>query len=216
MIKAVLFDLDGTLTDSDKVHFQVFQKIFATHGIQLDTALYKQKVSGRQNAAIMADFFPDLPASDAEAFSAHKESVFRQQAKGCLTPMPGLTALLSQLKAKGLATAVVTNAPPENAGFMLETLGLSQAFDPVVIADHLPRGKPDPLPYQTALNQLGIAPTEALVFEDSIAGIRSAVGAGIVTIGLTTTHEATELMQVGASRAIADFTDAAIPALLQV
>ncbi|MEL6855630.1 MAG: HAD-IA family hydrolase [Cyanobacteria bacterium J06607_13] len=214
MLKAVIFDLDGTLTDSDKVHFQVFKEIFARKGIVLDKTLYKQKISGRQNADIMADFFPDLSPAEGEAFSAQKEATFRKQAKNQLVPLPGLLDLLAHIRETGLAAAVVTNAPPKNAVFMLQTLGLSDAFDPVVIADELPRGKPDPLPYQTALDKLGISAEEAIVFEDSRAGIRSAVGAGIATIGMTTTHQAEELMAVGAIATISDFTDDSLKTMI--
>ncbi|PZO14116.1 MAG: hydrolase [Leptolyngbya foveolarum] len=214
MLKAVIFDLDGTLTDSDKVHFQVFQDFFARHHIAIDKALYKEKVSGRQNAAILADFLPDLPREEAEAFSDRKEATFRQLAKGQLTPLPGLLALLAQVKKQGLAAAVVTNAPPKNAAFMLKELNLSQAFEPIVIAEELPRGKPDPLPYQTALDRLKITASEALVFEDSPSGIRSSISAGIQTIGMTTTHLPADLLALGVDRAIADFTDPYIQALL--
>jgi HAD superfamily hydrolase (TIGR01509 family) len=215
MLKAVIFDLDGTLTDSDKVHFQVFQALFAKRDMDIDKALYKKKISGRQNSAIVADFFPEMSAAEGEAFSADKEALFRTRAKGLLEPLPGLTDFLAAIQKRGLAAAVVTNAPPKNANFMLDTLDLSERFDPVVIADELPRGKPDPLPYQTALDRLGITAKEAVVFEDSTAGIRSAVGAGIVTIGLMTTHDQSDLVAVGAQRAIADFTDPYIQTLLQ-
>ncbi len=214
MLKAVIFDLDGTLTDSDKVHFQVFQKIFAQHGVDLDRALYRQKISGRQNAAILADFLPDLSKAEVEAFSADKEATFRTAAQGNLTPLAGLLELLGQIKRQELAIAVVTNAPPQNATFMLQELGLSDTFDPVVIAERLPRGKPDPLPYQTALDQLSIRAEAAIAFEDSTAGIRSAVGAGIKTIGVTTTHAKAELIEVGAVETVADFTDPYIQTLL--
>ncbi len=215
MLKAVIFDLDGTLTDSDKVHFQVFQALFAKRDMDIDKALYKKKISGRQNSAIVADFFPEMSEAEGEAFSADKEALFRTRAKGLLEPLPGLTDFLAAIQKRGLAAAVVTNAPPKNANFMLDTLDLSERFDPVVIADELPRGKPDPLPYQTALDRLGITAKEAVVFEDSTAGIRSAVGAGIVTIGLMTTHDQSDLVAVGAQRAIADFTDPYIQTLLQ-
>jgi len=214
MLKAVIFDLDGTLTDSDKVHFQVFQALFAKRDMDIDRALYKEKISGRQNSAIVADFFPEMSAAEGEAFSADKEAMFRTRAKGLLEPLPGLTDFLAAIQKSGLAAAVVTNAPPKNANFMLDTLDLSERFDPVVIADELPRGKPDPLPYQTALDRLGITAKEAVVFEDSTAGIRSAVGAGIVTIGVMTTHEQSDLVAVGAQRAIADFTDPYVQTLL--
>ena len=96
---------------------------------------------------------------------------------------------------------------------MLSELGLTKAFSPVVIGDELPRGKPDPLPYQRAIAQLNIRAEEAIAFEDSHAGICSAIGAGIETIGITTTHSAAELIAVGATRAIADFTDPYIQSL---
>ncbi len=213
-LKAVIFDLDGTLTDSDKVHFRVFQDFFAKKGIDLNRDIYRKKISGRQNAAILADFLPQLSAEEGEAFSAKKEENFREMAKGNLTPLPGLLSLLKQLAKKGIVVAVVTNAPPENAHFMLSELGLTDAFEFIVIGDDLPRGKPDPLPYQTALDRLGIEAEAAIAFEDSTAGIRSAVGAGIKTIGMTTTHEPDELTAVGAIKAIANFTDPYIQTLL--
>lgn len=214
MLQAVIFDLDGTLTDSDKVHFQVFQTLFAPKGISLDKALYREKISGRQNAAILADFLPGLTAAEVAAFSDHKEATFRVLAKGQLKPLPGLLVLLGQLKRHHLAQAVVTNAPPENATFMLDQLGLSEAFSPVIIGDELPRGKPDPLPYQTALDRLGLKADAAIAFEDSRAGIHSAVAAGIKTIGITTTHSSAELIAAGASAAIANFTDPLVQTLL--
>ncbi len=213
MLRAIIFDLDGTLTDSDQVHFQVFQEIFAQKGLLLDQALYREKISGRQNAAILADFFPELTTADGKAFSDRKEATFRTLAKGQLTPLPGLIDLLAQIQRQGLMLAVVTNAPPENATFMLSELGLANTFNPVVMADHLPRGKPDPLPYQTALDQLGIKANEAIAFEDSGTGIRAAVAAGIVTLGVMTTHSQSALIAAGATGAIADFTGLTIAEL---
>ncbi|EDX85664.1 haloacid dehalogenase-like hydrolase, putative [Synechococcus sp. PCC 7335] len=215
MLKAVIFDLDGTLTDSDKVHFQVFQELFAERDIEIDKALYRERISGRQNSAIVSDFFPDMSEEEGEAFSDNKEALFRKRAKGSLEPLSGLTDFLAAIQKHELAAAVVTNAPPKNAWFMLDTIGLSEQFDPVIIADELPRGKPDPLPYQTALNKLGIKPEEAIVFEDSTAGIRSAVGAKITTIGVMTTHSETGLISVGAQRVIADFSDPYLQTLFQ-
>ncbi|MEL6940138.1 MAG: HAD-IA family hydrolase, partial [Cyanobacteria bacterium J06598_1] len=177
---------------------------------ELNRALYKQKISGRQNEAIVADFFPELSAEAGVVFSAEKEATFRTRAKDLLMPLPGLMDLLAHISRDGLKAAVVTNAPSKNAIFMLQALNLENTFSPVVIADTLPRGKPDPLPYQTALDQLGITAAEAIVFEDSKAGIHSAVGAGIFTVGVTTTHTSTELLAEGASRTVADFTEDAL------
>ncbi|MEO0869584.1 MAG: HAD-IA family hydrolase [Cyanobacteria bacterium J06642_11] len=77
----------------------------------------------------------------------------------------------------------------------------------MIIADDLPKGKPDPLPYQTALNRLAITAAEALVFEDSPTGVRAAVAAGIPTIGITSSHSHDVLTRLGAIFTITDYTD---------
>jgi beta-phosphoglucomutase-like phosphatase (HAD superfamily) len=76
-------------------------------------------------------------------------------------------------------------------------------------------GKPDPLPYLEALRQLQLAPEETIAFEDSPSGIRSAVGANILTVGIASTHDPNELAQLGTSLVIADFTDVKLMPLLQ-
>ena len=105
---------------------------------------------------------------------------------------------------------MVTNAPRANAEQMLAGLGLASRFDVVVIGDELARGKPDPLPYATALARLGADAARAVAFEDSRSGIAAAHAAGIFTFGLSTTLDAPALRAAGADVAIADFADAAL------
>jgi beta-phosphoglucomutase-like phosphatase (HAD superfamily) len=88
----------------------------------------------------------------------------------------------------------------------LQALGLDNYFKVRVLADDVPAGKPDPRHYQTALNRLNIQASEAIAFEDSPSGVRSAVGAGIITVGLTTTQSSESLKAVGATIAVPDFT----------
>ena len=71
--------------------------------------MYRSRISGRQNSAILADFLPQLPAQEATAFSEEKEATFRKLAKGNLQPLPGLLHFLAQIKKQGLPAAVVTN-----------------------------------------------------------------------------------------------------------
>lgn len=207
MLKAILFDLDGTLANTDPIHFQVWQTLLAPYGITVDQTFYDRFISGRLNPDIVQDLLPQLTVDEGVAFSTQKEAQFRQMAAHQLRRMPGLTDFLRYVKQQGYATALVTNAPRSNAEFMLKTLALESVFQPVVIADDLPKGKPDPLPYQTALEQLGLASKEALVFEDSPTGVRAAVAAGVPTIGVTSSHSDETLVQLGALFTIADFTD---------
>lgn len=207
MLKAVLFDLDGTLAHTDPIHFQVWQSLLAPHGMTVDQKFYDRFISGRLNPDIVRDLLPKFSVDQGRIFSADKEAQFRQMAVDHLQRMPGLTDFLHHIEQQGYATALVTNAPRSNAEFMLNTLALEGVFQPVIIADDLPKGKPDPLPYQTALDQLGLQPDEALVFEDSPTGVQAATAAGIPTIGVTSSHSDATLCQLGAVFTIADFTD---------
>ncbi|RDI95272.1 HAD family hydrolase [Meiothermus sp. QL-1] len=203
-LRALFFDLDGTLADTDRLHEQAWLEGLARYGIQADHHYYQTQISGGQNPEIVRRVLPWLSEAERAAFIAQKEARFRALAKG-ITPLPGLQRLWRWAEARGLRRALVSNAPRENAAHLLEQLELS--FDCVVLSEELPAGKPDPLPYRTALERLGLGPEAVLAFEDSPSGVRSAVGAGIRTVALTTGHRPEALEQAGAFLCIADFTD---------
>jgi len=115
---------------------------------------------------------------------------------------------------QSLKRAAVTNAPRDNAKQMLHTLGIEARLPIVILGEELERGKPDPLPYQTALERLEIRPEQAIAFEDSPSGMKSAIGAGILTVGIATTHSPEGLYQLGATLVIDDFTDDRLKHLL--
>lgn len=210
MRDTLLFDLDGTLTDTDALHFAAYGELLAPFGKSITLETYKQRIMGAVNSATMAWL---LPGEDAEEMSQRKERLFRARVDA-LTPTAGLPSLLAWAAQLGLRTAVVTNAMRPNAELMLRALGLGTRFDTLVIADELPRGKPDPLPYTTALERLGVPASQALAFEDSRSGIASAVAAGVETVGLTTGLDAATLRGVGARIAVPDFADPQLSSLL--
>ncbi|QKD81444.1 HAD-IA family hydrolase [Thermoleptolyngbya sichuanensis A183] len=214
MLKALLFDLDGTVANTDPLHYQTWKAVMAELGMEIDREFYDAHFSGRLNEQIVRDLLPHLSAEAGAKLSAEKEARFREQATG-MEPTPGLWDVLHWMQHHELQRAVVTNAPVENAAFMMKTLALEPLFSVVVLGDELPKGKPDPLPYQTALDCLGVLATEAIAFEDSPSGIRSAVGAGIPTIGIAATHSAEELTQLGTLLVVQDFTDPRLWSLLE-
>lgn len=207
--QALLFDLDGTLTHSDPLHFEVWRELLAERGIPLDADGYRRRISGRLNPDIVADELPQLDAAEARAFGEAKEAAFRRRATE-LTPLAGLPELLAGARRAGVRLALVTNAPAANARFMLDAIGLRDAFEVVVLAEELPRGKPDPGPYREALERLRVPPAAALAFEDSPTGVRAAVGAGVRTVGITTSHPDPVLREAGARLTVADFRAAAL------
>ncbi len=204
MLKALLFDLDGTLADTDPLHLWAWREALAPWGIGVDEAFYRKRISGRLNPDILQDLL-GLDGEAAAQIIEAKEARFRELAQD-LKPMPGLLELLEEAQAKGLTWGVVTNAPKANAHHVLGALGLKPPL--LVLAEEVGRGKPHPLPYQVALKRLGLLPTEALAFEDSPSGVRSAVGAGITTYGLLTGHGKEALLEAGARGVLRDFRQA--------
>jgi len=202
--KGLLFDLDGTLIDSDPIHRESWAEILADHGIAVDDELYRSRFSGRLNPAIVAEFLPDLDAAAGAAVCERKEAMFRALVSR-VPPVRGVLVFARAARARGRKLAVVTNAPRRNVLAVLRAIGLDDLWDAIVVSEELEAGKPDPAPYRAALERLGVGADDAVAFEDSTAGVRSAVGAGVPCIALTTTAPAADLLACGARLAIADF-----------
>jgi len=211
---ALLFDLDGTLVDSDAQHLGAFQRVFAAHGVRLQKPEYDARIHGLDNAAIARAFLPRLSPAEQAATLEAKEASYRDNL-GAVEPIAGVVALLDFAAANGIGSAVVTNAPRANVEAALGALGLGARLPLRVVGGDVERAKPDPLPYLTALRRLGAEPGRSLAFEDSLSGVRSALGAGLAVVGLTTTLAAATLVGAGAVFAVADFTDPRISALIE-
>lgn len=187
MLEALLFDLDGTLTDTDTLHLQALQQLLREQGRELSEAEFDAHVSGRANADMCRYLFPGRPVAEHEAFADRKEARFRALSP-TLQPTAGLERLLAHAERRGIGMAVVTNAPRANAQHMLAAMGLAERFEHVLVAEELARAKPDPLPYLTGLERLGARADHALAFEDSVPGVTAASRAGILTVGLSTSQ----------------------------
>ncbi|MDI7775753.1 HAD family phosphatase [Asticcacaulis sp. EMRT-3] len=204
-MKALLFDMDGTLADTEPLHLDALRHMLREHGVDPDMSDFHSRIAGRTSDAVAAVFFPDAPPADLRARVNAKEQRFRDLAAN-IAPAPGLLDLLDRAARDEIKTGLVTNAPMENVRFMLAVLGLEGRFDTIVVAADLPRAKPDPLPYLTALDKLSVRADEALAFEDSLPGIRSATGAGLRCIGISTSLTPAALLAGGAFRVMANFT----------
>ncbi len=214
MKTALLFDLDGTLVDTDALHLAAFQRVLAPHGVTLDRAQYVAGIMGFSNALIGAAFLPHLSPAQREATIAAKEAAYRDMV-GALAPVAGALTLLNFADALGIKCAVVTNAPRANADLVLGALGLEERLSIVVCAPELEREKPDPLPYLTGLQLTGARAERSVAFEDSLSGVRSAAAAGLAVVGLTTGLDAARLIDAGAVFAAADFRDPRIYELIE-
>lgn len=210
---ALLFDLDGTMLDTDTIHRGVFGDMLAGAGHDVTEAFYLDKIHGRLNADIFADLLPD--AGDPQQLSEDKEAEFRNRLPKPYPGMPGVDRLVARAQDEGWGLAVVTNAPRLNAVAMLEAIGLRDAFEVVIIGEECARGKPDPLPYVTAMQRLGIDPARAVAFEDSPSGMRAAAASGALAVGIRSSLSDTELRSHGAQLTLQDFNDKALDDVLR-
>ncbi|MGY1448943.1 HAD family hydrolase [Pseudomonas chlororaphis] len=215
MLNALLFDLDGTLTDTDQLHLLALQQLLLEEeGRVFTQEEFAAHVSGQANANMCRYLFAQRSVAEHEAFADRKEVRFRQLSPR-LTPMPGLLHLLDFARERGIGMCVVTNAPRANAEHMLDVLGLGDRFDSVLVAEELPRAKPDPLPYLTGLECLGASAEAGIAFEDSIPGLTAAVGAGLFTVGLATSQSPEALLAAGAHLVVEDFNDPRLWAVIE-
>ena len=204
---ALLFDIDGTLTDTDALHLSAFNHVLAPYGHVFDRERYARELMGFSMSDIAARFLPGIESPQQIAIMAEKEAVFRSLAGESLHPMPGLMALLDAAGRSGIPIAAVTNAPRVNAEMILGALGIRERFRALVIGDELAHGKPHPLPYLEGLRALGADAESSLAFEDSRSGVRAATAAGIATIGIATTLGHDDLIATGAVATVKDFGD---------
>lgn len=212
---ACLFDIDGTLVKSDPIHFSVFQELLLKEkgfndNKPIDEEFFRKWISGRVNALITADFFPDWPIEKREQWSIRKEQRFREMAEATMmeSKMPGLDRLRNWVNENSLGKAAVTNAPRLNAEAILSGIEFAEWFgDALIIGDECEKPKPDPCPYLVAAQKLGVSADQCIVFEDSPSGAKAGVAAGAFVVGVLSGQQATTLKEAGCDLIVQDFDD---------
>jgi HAD superfamily hydrolase (TIGR01509 family) len=205
--RALLFDIDGTLADTDALHVEAFNHVFGPRGHVFDRTRAAKELLGFSNASIGARFLPHEPPERQAAIMGEKETVFRRLVPGKLQPVPGLLALLAIADGADIPMVAVTNAPRLNAEMLLAGLGIMDRFQAIVIGDELPHAKPHPLPYLEGLRAVNAAANRSVAFEDSRSGVKSASAAGIATVGIRTSLNHADLVEAGALLTAPGFDD---------
>jgi HAD superfamily hydrolase (TIGR01509 family) len=193
--RAIIFDVDGTLSETEETHRRAFNRAFSDAGLpwHWDTALYADLLAVTGGKERIRHFVEsrgaELPAAgDVDDFirSLHAEKTRHYAAMvtgGDVELRPGIRALIEDAQQQGFRLAIATTTTPANIDALLSvTLGGSDAFEVICAGDSVPQKKPAPDVYELALRELGLPATACVAIEDSRNGLLSAVAAGIATV----------------------------------
>ncbi|WP_030165781.1 HAD family hydrolase [Spirillospora albida] len=186
-LRAAVFDLDGTLIDTEPRSKLMWRQLFEEHGAPHDDELLTSFAGrrGREVLAEVAHLFPGRPVE--ELF----EQVVSYEALPDLpapAPVPGAVDLVRSLARAGVPLAVVTSGQRPYAEGLLGALGIRDLLDIVVTAGDVVTGKPHPEGYLAAASHLNVPPAAAVGFEDAPAGVAAVKAAGMTCVGVTTTQ----------------------------
>jgi beta-phosphoglucomutase len=183
--RAVLWDLDGTLVDTEAYHWRAWREILLPEGIDLSRERFLASFGQRNDLILSLWLGPDADPERRQRIGEAKEARVRRliEAEG-LAPLPGAADWLDRLARDGFLQAIASSAPGRNVDTMLRASGLLGRFQAVVAAEDVTAGKPDPEVFLTAAARLGVPPSDCVVVEDAAPGIEAARRAGMRSIGV--------------------------------
>lgn len=183
-IRAVLWDLDGTIADSAALHYRAWQAIMDRYGVYYTYQMFIDEF-GRNNAEILTKHFDAADPATIQRISQEKEADFRALlTPGALQPLPGVMTWLAHFRQQGIVQVVGSSGAMANIAAMVRALDIGDYFLALVTGTHLPKGKPDPTIFLRCAAVAGVAPAHCLVIEDSIHGIEAAQRAGMRSVAV--------------------------------
>lgn len=181
MVKAVLFDFDGVVVQSEMLHKRTFLELLAPYGVEVSDERWYKEFAGTGSKHIFEVLVKEHGIErDPEDLMQRRKGIYEGYVRqGMLKEMPGVRDFLRSLRERGIRTAIVSGSHRTNVQLTLETLGMRGLFDLIVSGDDLDVRKPDPEPFLLAARRLGVAPSECIAIEDSVSGMKAARSAGM-------------------------------------
>lgn len=183
-LKAVIFDMDGVLVDSEPWHYEIETILFKRLGLNVSEELHLKYI-GTASDLMYSDLKQrfNISMSLEELLKWDEEyriDIFKKMEN--ITPSPGIPELLKEIKSANLKTAVATSSVPGIVDIILKKCGIAAYFDTVVTTAMAGKSKPAPDVYLFAADRIGVSPTNCVVFEDSFNGVRAAKRASMYCI----------------------------------
>ena len=181
-IRAVLFDIDGTLLDSNDAHAHAWLDALRGHGKDVPFDLVRSKIGKGGDKLLMEVAGIDDESPEGKLLGERRVAVFKAHYLPDLGPTPGGRALIERLRARGLARAIVTSASGDELADLMRQAAVVGMFDALITSDDAENSKPDPDLVTAALEKLGVGPREAVMIGDTPYDITAAARAGVSTI----------------------------------
>lgn len=192
--RAVLFDMDGVIVDSEPLHVAAFQATLERYGHALTDEQYKQHFAGRTDEAGFKQYFDFIGETvDMPVIMDEKAKAYLALAADQLTPYPGVIELIQDLATREVPLALVTGSLGAEAEATLKAFALTGLFQAVIAAEDIIHSKPHPEGYLKGARALGVAPEDCVVIEDAPKGVDAARAAGMRCVAVSTTHTPREL-----------------------
>lgn len=201
-IRAAIFDMDGTLIDTEATQHRIYAKTAEALGWPFTEELLDSMVGINRDAnerMLAARLGPDFPLAQ---FYAESNALFEAAVDAGIPLRPGAQLILDHFRDAGVPLALCTSTEGGKAQERLEQAGLLSYFDVVVTRSDVVEAKPHPEPYLLAAHRLGIDPAHCVAVEDSPAGVRSATAAGIATVLVPDLLPATEEQMLVVARVL--------------
>ncbi len=210
-----IFDHDGVLVDSLELHQNAWVELGRREGLPL-TPQFIHETFGMTNPSIFRLLLGDnLDVQEMARLGEIKETCYRQAATGNIELMAGVRDLLDRLTGSGVRLAIGSSGVLTNLKLTVSSCGLDGRFSAIASLEDISRGKPDPEVFLVAAKKVGCSPSRCVVFEDAPVGIQAAKSAGMLAVGVGTTHPLESLTEAGADEVVLTLEGFPIEALLQ-
>jgi HAD superfamily hydrolase (TIGR01509 family) len=193
------------IVDSHPIHKRSWRKFLDVNGKRVSDADLGFIMDGRKREVILRHFLGELSDDQVQVLGRQKEQLFREEAVD-LTTVRGVLEFLPLLRQSKIKMGVASSGSTGRVNYILNSLSLRHYFSVVVTGDQVAKGKPDPSIFELACRHLQVDASQALVFEDSVSGVKAAKAAGTKCIGIDSNGASPLLIAAGADEVIPDFS----------
>lgn len=204
----VLFDMDGVILDSEPQYDVIWKHLGDKYNTGIEN--FEKVVKGNTLNNILAKYFSHL--TEAEVENLKKDLLVREDGMDYTREIKGAVAFIKELRSRGVKVGLVTSSDDNKLQIVYRQNDIRPLFDTIVSANRITAGKPDPMCFLLAAQDLGYQPENAFVFEDSFAGLEAGNRAGMKVIALATTHSR-DLVKDKALKTIDDFSQISVDEL---